>query len=204
MKEDERRARVLRRLDDGELTVDQALAALEQPDQETVGESGVTVVNRSIPEDFAHQQRVLSSWRNWWLIPLTVGLVLSGTGIWLAQYGGWWWLAAAPALLAGAPVTLLSLASANSPWVHIRIRDFERGSQKAAAGWPKTFGISLPIPVRPAAWLLRTFGPMIPQLDRTAIDELLLALEGSRAEGAPLHVEVDAGPDGERIEVYIG
>jgi hypothetical protein len=42
---------------------------------------------------------------------------------------------------------------------------------------------------------------MIPQLEATAIDELLMAL-GS--EGAPLHVEVDAGPSGERIEVFIG
>jgi hypothetical protein len=92
---------------------------------------------------------------------------------------------------------MLSLASTQSPWVHVRIH--ERHGR-----WPKTFGISLPIPARPAAWILRRLGSRIPQLRDTAVDELLLALDRGRYEGTPLHVEVDEGPNGERIEVYIG
>jgi hypothetical protein len=133
-------------------------------------------------------------WRNWWLIPFTAGVIGSAFGIWLAQQGGWWWLLAGPSLLVGILITLLSLASIRSPWVHVRIKNPDRS-------WPHTFGISLPIPTQLAAWILRTFGPMIPQLEATAIDELLMALS---SEGTPLHMEVDAGPGGERIEVFIG
>jgi hypothetical protein len=175
----EERLRVLQQLETGELSVEEAINELGVEEAALIQES---------------PSQALGRWRNWWLLPFTIGVVFTGFGVWLAQQGGWWWLAAAPSLLFGVPVILLSLGSVRSPWVHVRIRN-------RSGSWPRTFGISLPIPTRLAAWILRTFGPMIPQLEATAIDELLMAL-GS--EGAPLHVEVDAGPSGERIEVFIG
>lgn len=175
----EERMRVLRQLESGKLSVDQA-----------IDELGSDSAAGTVPvPDLA-----LARWRNWWMMPFTAGVILTAFGIWLGQQGDWWWLLAVPSLVLGIPITLLALASRRSPWLHVRII-------KPSAGWPRTFGISLPIPTGLAAGFLRVFGPMIPRLDRTAVDELLLALN---SEGTPVHVEVEAGPGEERIEVFIG
>lgn len=175
----EERMRVLQQLESGELSVDQAIDEL--------GSDSAT--NPIGVPDLA-----LARWRSWWMMPFTAGVILTAFGIWLGQQGDWWWLLAFPSLLLGIPVTFLSLASRRSPWLHVRIN-------KPSAGWPRTFGISLPIPSRLAAGMLRVFGPMFPQLHKTAVDELLLALS---SDGTPVHVEVEAGPGEERIEVFIG
>lgn len=187
------RLHVLERLESGELNVDQALGEL----------AGAAESDSSGParEGWAEGQVIpewiSTSWKYWWMLPFTIGVVLTGTGVWLAQYGGWWWLLAGPALVIGVPLTLVAVASTSSPWLHVRVQN-RKGS------WPRTVGVSIPIPARPLAWVLRVFGSRIPKLRDTALDEVVLALEEGGANSAPLHVEVDEGPEGERIEVYIG
>lgn len=208
------RLRVLERLEAGELDFEQALAELGTSTADDQGgrteeepAAGNPEVRDAIPEQprsgankslgTGTMRSSGTGWRSWWLIPFTAGLVVSAAGIWLAGNGGWWWLVAGPALVVGVPLTLLSLASAQAPWIHIRIRN-QSGSRL------KAFGISLPIPARPAAWLLRLLRPLIPGLDDTAVDELVIALEQLGPDSPPLRVEVDEGPDGESIEVYLG
>jgi hypothetical protein len=55
-----------------------------------------------------------------------------------------------------------------------------------------------------AAWFLRTFGRYIPNLEKTAADEILVALEQTTSSDSPLVVNVDEGDDGEKVQVYIG
>jgi len=115
----------------------------------------------------------------------------------VATLGGWWWLCAGSLLLMGIPLLTLAAATSRSPWVHVRVNTGQDS-------WPRRIAISLPLPIRFTAWILRAFGPHMNGLDQTAIDELLLALdEGVFSEG-PIFVEVDESTTGEKVQVYLG
>lgn len=178
---DSERLKVLDKLESGELNFDQALSELNE---------APTAEGASSP---AARRR----WRYWWLLPLYFGILAMGIGIVLAFQGGWGWLLAAPLLLAGAVSTFLALASRRSPWLHVRLYNPSRT-------WPKTIGISLPLPMRFAAWSVRTIGPLIPNLEQQAIAEVLLAFELGRRTDEPLHVEIDDRDTGGRVEIYLG
>jgi len=93
-------------------------------------------------------------------------------------------------------VISLAAASRTMRWLHVRIHQ-EPGE------WPQTIAISMPLPIRFAAWALRTFKPHIPNMDNTSLDEVILALEKTSAD-QPFHVQVDEGESGEKVEVFIG
>jgi hypothetical protein len=71
--------------------------------------------------------------------------------------------------------------------------------------WPQTIAISLPIPIRFTAWLLRIAKPYIHNhgIERANLDELILALEKTSPD-QPFYVKVDEGDSGEKVEVFIG
>jgi hypothetical protein len=49
------------------------------------------------------------------------------------------------------------------------------------------------------------WGPRIPNLDETVIDDLILALEGNISKDTPLHIEVQEDETtGERVEIFLG
>jgi len=135
-------------------------------------------------------------WRDWWLVPLAASLALTALGGWAASRQGWWWLLAFPALLVGIFGLVASVISRGSPWVHVRVRSRRPSGDR--------FSISLPVPVRLVAWGLQIAGPWVPGLDRTSVDDLLMALDGNITEESPLYVLVDDDEDGERVEVYLG
>jgi len=178
---DVERLRVLEQLESGDLDFDQALSEL----------------NEVPPVEEASPPTMTRRWRHWWLLPFYFGILAIGLGVVGLYQGGWWWLPAAPLLLAGAVLTVLALASTRSPWLHVRI-------YRPARAWPKTFGISLPLPMRFAAWLVRTIGPFVPNLDEQALAKTLLAFELGRTVDEPLHVEINNSDSGGRVEIYLG
>jgi hypothetical protein len=136
-------------------------------------------------------------WPYLWLVPVTLGALGLFGGYGLATLGGWWWLLAAPLLLLGALIFWLGLASIDSPWVHIQIESEEDGSHSQ-------FGLSLPLPLRPVIWLIKQFGGRIPSLEKTAVDELLVAMEVAQETDGPIFIDVHEGDSGERVRVYLG
>ena len=181
MQGDAERLKVLEQLESGDLNFDQALSELGRP-------------SPAGPADGASPTERIRRYRYWWLLPFYFGVLAMGVGIVVAVQGGWW---SAPLLLGGAPLTILALVSTRAPWLHIRITNPSRV-------WPKTIGISIPLPTRFAAWSVRTIGPFIPNLDEQAIAEMLLAFELGRMMDQPLHVEIDDGESGERVEIFLG
>jgi len=181
---DAERLKVLEQLESGDLNFDQALIELQGP-------------SSARPADGASSTADTRRWRHRWLLPFYFGVLATGLGIAAAYQGEWWWLLAAPLLLGGVVLTVLALASTRSPWLHVRITNPSRN-------WPKTVGISIPVPVRFAAWSVRTIGPLIPNLNEQAIAEMLMALELGRMMEEPLHVEFDNCDSGERVEIYLG
>ena len=111
--------------------------------------------------------------------------------------GGWWWVCAGPLLFVSLFVVILAAATSQSPWVYLRVRTGD------ANGFRK-FNIHLPLPVRLTAWGLRVFGNNISGLDRTAVDELIMSLEGEVSRESPIHIEVHDDENGEYVEVFMG
>ncbi len=143
------------------------------------------------------------NWKRWWSIPLGIGVVITLLGASLmflalqkSGYGFWFYCSWLPFLL-GIAVIVLAWASRSAPWLHVRVH---RKPGESLG----TILFSIPLPLRPAAWFLRNFGSLIPDLKGTQVDELILALESSVQEGAPVYVNVDEGEDGEQVEVFIG
>lgn len=64
--------------------------------------------------------------------------------------------------------------------------------------------ISLPVPTRVVGWAVRSFGWRIPALKRTAVDELLTAIDETMTPDSPIFIDVVEGEKGERVQVYIG
>ena len=86
----------------------------------------------------------------------------SGFGFWFACL----WFP----LLFGIVILSLAAASRAMRWLHVRIHQ-EPGER------PQTIAISMPIPIRFVAWVLRIFKPHIPNLDKANLDEVILALD---------------------------
>lgn len=144
----------------------------------------------------------LSHWKRWWMLPFWVGvaITIAGAGLvfwgYTATYFGWgFWLAWLPFSF-GLLVMVLSWQSQKSRWLHIRIR--QKLGQK-----PGLIVVSIPLPLKFAAWLIRHFGPFIPNLRDKGLDEIIIALEQTVSPEAPFYVNVE-GKDGEHVEVFIG
>jgi hypothetical protein len=144
----------------------------------------------------------IKRWRRWWWIPLTVGIVItvaSGLLMVLAVQKsgiGFWFACLWFPLLLGVLVISLAAASRTMRWLHVRVHQ-EPGE------WPQTIAISLPVPIRFTAWVLRIFRPHIPNMNNTSLDEVILALDKTSPD-QPFYVNVDEGETGEKVEVYIG
>jgi len=152
-----------------------------------------------VPSEFDAETR---KWRSWWWIPLTIGVsitVVSGLLMFLAyQSGGFgfWFACLWFPLLFGVVIISLAAVSRTTRWLHVRVHQ-EPGE------WPRTIAISLPIPIRFTAWLLRIIKPYIHEKNIPNLDELILALEKTSPD-QPFYVRVDEGESGEKVEVYIG
>lgn len=145
----------------------------------------------------------VEKWQRWWLYFMWAGIavtVLAGVLMYLALQAsgvGFWFACAWIPFLMGIAVMVLALSSRTAKWLHLRV-------QQPPGEWPGTIAISFPLPLRLAAWFVRTFGRHIPQLDQTGLDQVLLALGENTSPQAPFYLEVDEGEDGERVEIYIG
>jgi hypothetical protein len=152
-----------------------------------------------VPSEFDAETR---KWRSWWWIPLTIGIsitVVSGLLMFSAYQSsgfGFWFACLWFPLLFGVVIMSLAAASRTTRWLHVRVHQ-EPGE------WPRTIAISLPIPIRFTAWLLRIVKPHIHNMDKTNLDEIILALEKTSPD-QPFYVRVDEDETGEKVEVYIG
>jgi len=185
--DDQYREQLLNDVDAGRIDVAEAIRRLEE-DPEAAGAG-------------SHEPREAESmparWRQWWWIPFSVGVAIAAAGYGLSTIGGWWWVCAGPLLFVGILLMAIMLASSNSPWVHIRVHTAEDE-------WPRRIAISVPLPIRPTAWMLRVFGPSIRGFDSTGLDELLIAMGDTLDQKTPISIFVDEAENGERVEVVMG
>jgi hypothetical protein len=190
----EKKMDVLEQLEQGHIDVEEAIHRLEGEDSVSIGKT--TGSDSSVvPSEGTDSRR---KWRDWWLVFLASSLGIIALAGWLGTIGGWWWVCAGPGLLAGFALMVLALASKDSPWLHLRVDT----GQKT---WPRHIALSFPLPIRLASWGLKTWGPRIPSLSDTAVDELILALEGNLSKDTPIYIDVQEDEStGERVQIFLG
>ncbi len=108
----------------------------------------------------------------------------------------WFYFLLIPMLL-GVLVTVMAVGSRQARWLFVDV--MQKPGQR-----PQRIFLGFPLPLKFTAWFLRTFGPMIPNLRKTNIDEVTQLIETGFSGNEPLVVNVDEGDDGERVRVYIG
>lgn len=143
----------------------------------------------------------IAKWRSWWMIPFWIGsAIILLAGLWMnASYQAagtnFWFYCSWVPMLIGLGLAIIGVMSQRSRWLHIRI--------KQRKDTPARVALSFPFPIGVTAWLLKTFGGMIPGLEETALDEVILALGNETGEN-PLFIQVDDDEDGEQVEIFIG
>jgi len=222
---DKQRSDVLDLIDRGELSAAEGLRILEAMRRES-SDLGLDAASASIPRAAAAAQtgpapempfaedvlppraptpEIPRSFRYAWVALTAAGVALAL--LFSAVFIGLWptgWFGALLSVLCLSPLTLLGvviaalgLLSARAPWAHIRV---ETGETR----WPRRINISLPLPLRPVGWLIRTFGRFIPALQRTVVDDVLSALSQADFKREPIIVDVHEGVNGERVQIVVG
>ena len=142
-------------------------------------------------------------WKRWWMVPVWIGVAITifgGLFMYLAMESsglGFWFVCASVPFTLGLLVIVLAWGSRNAPWLHLRV-------QQPPGERPEKIAFSLPLPVRPAIWFLRTFSRWIPDLKEQAWDEVILAIGDKTSPDNPLYIIVDEEETGEKVEIYIG
>jgi hypothetical protein len=196
-------------------TLDQSRAEDEMPvsNQVTDGETSPEVEeekNRSEEEapksrfeNDPRIARVKNTVQRLWQIPLWIGVFITVVSAWgmymlvrAANLNFWFYFLVLPLLL-GVLVMVAAVGSRKARWLFVDVH------QKPGERPARIF-LGFPLPLKLAAWFLRTFGRYIPDLGKTNVDEVIEVIETGFTSTEPLVVNVDEGEDGERVQVYIG
>ncbi len=218
---DQERAQILKMIEEGAVTPEEGLRLMQILEQspaedergtapESASDAGPASsppeVLESVqsPETAASIKRVAEKGRSLWYIPLAIGIgiILLGGFVmyWNIHPAGtsaWAYCLGLPILLLGVVITALGARSRTARWlfVHVEQKPGER---------PRRIVLGFPLPLGLAAWFLRTFGAYIPNLQKTAVDEILVALDKTTSPDSPLIVNVDDEEGGEKVQVFIG
>jgi hypothetical protein len=213
---DQERNQVLKMIEENKISPEEGLRlmqALEQipgENQSSVAEAGAgeksaseAQVEESGLEADPRIEKIKSTVRHLWQIPLWIGIgitVLSAAGMYFILRGPgmnfWFYFMILPLLL-GVAIIAAAVGTHKARWIFVDVH------QKPGEH-PQRIFLGFPLPLKFAAWFLRTFGQFIPDLKKTNVDEVIEVIETGFTSSQPLIVNVDEGDDGERVQVYIG
>jgi len=219
---DQERTQVLKMIEEGRVTPEEGLRllqTLEQNPAEDEGrpaESGAASNPGQDPPaagsqagyrtaaDPAIQHGVEIIRRLWLFIPLAIGILVTVLGGWImyanlhpSSFNAWFYCLGLPVTLVGVAIMAAASASQAARWIYLRV-------EQKPGEYPRYIVLGFPLPLRLAAWILRTFGRYIPNLDRSTVDEIFDVLDRTTSSDAPLMVNVDEGDGGNRVQVYLG
>lgn len=157
--------------------------------------------NQKKNEGIAINQPELQQWRRWWLYPWWSGVILivlsSLLLYWIQRSAGnsILLLCALAPLLAGVALLVAAWQSRLGHWLHLRLT-------RPPGAWPRRIGFSFPL--GGAAWFIRTFRDIIPELREHRVDEMLQALEQNTNPEKPFFIDINESEHGERVQIFIG
>ncbi len=223
---DSERQQVLKMIEDGKISAEQGLILMQALDAAPEDEADLLdppsedetlqlLPGSGDPADSsAHQaaaaadmpktdpdfERKLSRFRNLWVIPLWMGVVvtvLSAYGMFTALKSGglgfWFYFTWLP-FIAGVALTAVGFSSRTSRWIYINIK------QKPGES-PQRIVLTFPLSI--ISWMLGFAKFSVPDRELGAFNEVMGALMESTHTSEPLLVDVREG-DGEHVQIYIG
>jgi hypothetical protein len=209
---DDEREQVLKMVADGKITPEEALKLMQalddQPEEETVELIPPPEPPPSQEQTGPKQQpdpeftKKLNRFRRLWLIPLSIGLVLTVLGAWwmysamLNSGFGFWFLCAWFPFLLGVVIVTIGAISKTSRWIYVNV-------EQKPGERPHRIVVAFPIPSPLLRWGVRNFGHNIPPEHRAQAEVAMKAIFEEDAFTEPLFVDVH-DDDGEHVQVYIG
>ena len=219
---DQERNQVLKMIADGKITPEEGLQLMQVLEQQALDpeipasipapETKIPAAETSVNTEPAEKpgfdadpriERIKATVRRLWQIPLWIGIaitVLSALGMYAVMRASgmhfWFYFLLLPLLL-GVLVTAMAVGSRQARWIFVDVH--QKPGQR-----PEHIFLGFPLPLRLTTWFLRVFGPMIPSLRKTNVDEVIQVIETGFTGKEPLIVNVDEGEQGERVQVYIG
>ncbi len=198
---------ILEKIESGDLSIEDGINKLHEKNGSTKKIEKVIKINDSKPNSSPLSDHEMQKWRNWWTIPVFVGFaIVILSGIWMnSAYSnsgvGFWYIFSWIPLLSGIAIMGFSWPSPNRTWLHVRVK-------QAKGQKPSKIAISIPMPLRLISWGLKiakrfVSDDTLDKLDEIAIEDMIMGIGKSAADGTPFYVEVDEG-DGDKVEVYFG
>jgi len=220
---DQERSQVLKMIEDGKITPEEGLRLMQTLEQNpaedetrdaeaeaspsSTREAGTEKheeADRSSLEADPKIARIKDIVRRLWLIPLGLGVGVTILGGWIlyanmhpAGISGWFYYLGLPVLLLGVGVIAAAAGTRTARWIFVDVH--QKPGEK-----PQRIFLGFPLPLKFTVWFLRHFGHMIPNLEKTNVDDIIQVVETGFTGEEPLIVNVDEGEDGERVQVYIG
>ena len=201
------RIQILEMIKSGVITAEEGarlLQALDEDDRlEENHEDNLGSLDGDVIEDDYHPD--IDRWKRYWVIPLWIGVGTTILGsllmLWVYQTTGlsFWFACTWFPFLLGVALMAIAWGSRSARWLHVRI-------QQEPGEWPQNIAFSFPLPLKTAAWFMRTFGQFIPEVQKLGLDfdQLIKYFEDSTTPDTPFYVEVDEGDRGEKVQIYIG
>ena len=205
MTSEENKLEILRKVEDGTLSVEEGsdlLGILEQSEKDQRSSESVdpSVVPPTQPEP---KHEVSGCWKAFWSMFLVVGAILTGfSAYWITlgyeRHGfGWgFWLSWIP-LLIGVGLSIFGWALMISPWMHVRVKSKESGRNQV-------FIFSMPVPFNIAHWVVDHFGRYFPEnVNPAEILNILNQAELSIQKGEPFQVQVEDDHENSQVDISI-
>jgi hypothetical protein len=215
---DQERTQVLKMIEDGKITPEEGLRLLQTLEQNPAEDirafekaqadsgpsaSAMDTFEKTIEGLDPSIRQVAEKVRRLWIIPFGVGVGITYLGGMIMYWNihptgvsAWTYCLGLPVLLLGVALMALGTASRTARWLFVHIRGKPGEHPRIMLGFPLPLGL--------AAWILRTLGHYIPNIEKTAVDEMIVALEQSTSSASPLIVNVDEGENGEKVQVFLG
>jgi hypothetical protein len=196
----EERKKILAMVESGQLSAEQAATLLDLVSEAGPEDAGLS--NPDLPTFDAPgaEQVAVFPRQRYWLYPMAAGivLVLLGGTVLAATYQlsrpslATWLFGWMPLLLGLGTVTIAAWAR-TAHWFHLRV-----------VNRANSISVSVPLPLRLTALLLRAVRPFVPQLRETAVDELILSLQEGLEDDQPMTIEVEGEEGEEHVRIHIG
>ncbi len=203
----EEKKQILKMVEDGKISAEEAMELLKAVSldnvEDEVDDFEAEASPGSAPDPNENLEAIANKARRFWNIPLWIGVgftVLGGLWMfWSMQasgFGFWFYCAWLPFLL-GVLVVATAAGSRNSRWIFVHVK-------QAPGERPQNITFGLPLPLRFSAWIMRTFGHWLPDVDGIAVSDLLETMADSPTDKAAVIVDVHDDEDGEHVQVFIG
>lgn len=206
---DANRLEILKKIEMGELSVDEGFRLLNQMEADQAAEAQEPVVEAP-PEPAAPSDPLVGEveettmpefrrYRVWIWVMFGFFVLLTGISAWWMvsawqrhPFGWGFWLSWIPFLLG-----VLGMATSfNARWLHLRVRERKNGE------WTN-IRLSFPLPLGLATWVLKMNPKWMPQEMRDHnIGASLEDLDKSITRDQPFYLKVDE--DDEQVEIFIG